>query len=45
MHNDPAKPGYSSKESDNVPVDNDEDQLAQDAGSLPGLGEEVKEDS
>ncbi|WJY67736.1 hypothetical protein [Corynebacterium auris] len=43
MHNDPAKPGYSSKDSTNKPVDRDDDQLAQDTGSHLGYGEEAPE--
>lgn len=44
MQNDPAKPGYSSKGSNNQPVDHDEDQFAQDTGSALGYGEEAKDD-
>ncbi|WP_291314844.1 hypothetical protein [Corynebacterium sp. UBA2622] len=43
MHNDPAKPGYSSEKSSNKPVDRDDDQFAQDTGSQLGYGEETPE--
>ena len=41
MINDPTDPNYDSAQSNNEPVDHDEDQLAQDAGSQVGYGEEA----
>lgn len=44
MRNDPASPDYNSAESTNEPIDRDNDQYAQDAGSQLGYGEEAADD-
>lgn len=44
MSTDPASPDYNSAESTNEPIDRDNDQYAQDAGSQIGYGDEATED-
>lgn len=44
MHNDPASPDYNSADSSNEPIDRNNDQYAQDAGSQLGYGEEAADD-
>lgn len=39
MSNDPTDPDYDPTDSPNVIPEQDEDQLAQDAGAYPGTGE------